>query len=335
MFTCTTRSSVALSSRSAASWREATSSSSTAASARAACLLASQALKVGQFGSLGQMVSLVPLLVDVGVEVLKSQQGLEVRRAHGPTCEYWLRPGPGPPPWTWPCPCPVAATVLLGATAEVGELVGATADVGEPAPLVAGPLVAGPEAPEGVVNTLVEDEPGGTAVVGVVMPCVADPGVIAPGATEPGVGKPGVVVPGRPRTWHRSGRTWCAPGVDPGVVVDAGTVGVVVEPAVVATGMVVVTHGTSLPSHTHRPVPIPPWESKSSCSRAGESMYLTGGMWYGVWSRKCAVRCRTQCVRHHVVPNLRSGNRRRIPLLHSRTWAPRRSGRPSIPKRPG
>ena len=74
------------------------------------------------------MVSLVLLLVEVGIEVLQSQESLEVRRAHGPTCGTGSALGPGPPPWTWPCPCPVAATVLLGATAEVGELVGATAE---------------------------------------------------------------------------------------------------------------------------------------------------------------------------------------------------------------
>ena len=177
--------------------------------------MASQALKVCQLGSLGQMVSLVPLLVEVGIEVLKSQEGLEVRRAHGPTCEYWLRPGPGPPPWTWPCPCPVAATVLLGATAEVGELVGATAEWANPPrwwrPL---PRCGWPGGARGRRDALVEDEPGGTAVVGVVMPCVADPGVIDLARLSRELASLGRRRP--PRTWHEVGDV-VAPGVRPGL----------------------------------------------------------------------------------------------------------------------
>ena len=117
-------------------------------------------------------------------------------------------------------------------------------------------------------------------------PCVADLGVIAPGATEPGATEPGAppagrapklgaTEPGATEPGARPSRGAPQPGVGkPGVVVDAGTVVVVVEPAVVATGMVVVTHGTSVPFHTQSPGPTRrgksnhlPRESVSLCTR--------------------------------------------------------------------
>lgn len=260
--------------------------------------LGHQGLQLAELGASGQVGPPVGFLVDTRVQVLEHQQAVQVDNAHRRAAVL----GPAPN-WGWLVVTAVVVTragaVVTGAAA-VGVTGGVVVDVGGTVVVAAVVVVGAAVVVVGWVVLVVASVVvvvgrvvlvvvvalvvvGGRVVV-VVASVVVVAGTVVRVVVVVGLVVVGLVVVGRVVVGLVVVGLVVVGLVVVGVVVVAlGAVvfGVAAFVVVVARAFVVVVfEGHSLPAFFELQAEgtTPPWESRSSCWRPGESMYLTGGV---------------------------------------------------------